>query len=52
MDDLKLYGKSERELTELMRVVSLFSEDIGMQFGFEKYAMLSIKSGVRVKSGG
>jgi len=52
MDDLKLYGKSERELKELMRVVSLFSEDIGMQFGFEKCAMLSIKCGVRVKSEG
>jgi len=52
MDDLKLYGKSEREITELMRVVSLFSRDIGTEFGFEKCAMLSIKKGVRVKSEG
>lgn len=52
MDDLKLYGKSERELEELMRVVSKFSKDIGMEFGFEKCAMLSIKSGVRVRSEG
>jgi len=49
MDDLKLYGKSERELIELMRV---FSDDIGMHFGFEKCAMLSFKSGIRVKSEG
>ena len=52
MDDLKLYGKNEREVTELMRVVSLYSEDIGMEFGFEKCAMLNIKGGVRVKSEG
>ena len=52
MDDLKLYGKSERELRELMRIVSLYSRDIGMEFGFEKCAMLSIKNGVKVKSVG
>ena len=28
MDDLKLYGKSEKELRELMNVVNRFSEDI------------------------
>ena len=35
-----------------MRVVSLYSKDIGMEFGFEKCAMLSIKKGVKVKSEG
>ena len=52
MDDLKLYGKNERELRELMRIVSMYSKDIGMEFGFEKCAMLSIKSGVKTKSEG
>ena len=52
MDDLKLYAKTERELNELMSVVSKFSADIGMEFGFEKCAMLVIKAGVKVKSEG
>ena len=52
MDDLKLYGKSESELNELMSVVNRFSSDIGMEFGFEKCAMVVLKAGVRVESQG
>ena len=52
MDYLKLYGKIERELNELMRIVSLFSKDIGMEFGIEKCTMLNVKSVVRVRSEG
>ena len=52
MDDLKLYAKSERELNELMMIVSEYSRDIGMEFGFEKCAMLVMKKGVKVKSEG
>ena len=32
IDDLKLYGKSEKELVSLMQMVSVSSKDIGMQF--------------------
>ena len=52
MDYLKLYGKIERELNELMRIVSLFSKDIRMEFGIEKCTMLNVKSVVRVRSEG
>ena len=52
MDDLKLYGKTERELNELMSIVDNFSSDIGMEFGFDKCAMLVMKAGVKVKSEG
>lgn len=52
MDDLKLYGKSERELNELILIVSEYSKDIGMEFGFEKCAMLVMKKGMKVKSEG
>ena len=52
MDDLKLYGRNEKELNELMNVVNKFSGDIGMEFGFEKCAMVVIKSGAKVKTEG
>jgi len=52
MDDLKLYGKSERELNELLLTLNEYSKDIGMEFGFDKCAMLVIRKGVKVKSEG
>ena len=45
MDDLKLYGKSDRELESLVKVVGVFSKDIGMEFGMEKCQLLTIKFG-------
>ena len=52
MDDLKLYSKSEKELDSLIQTVRIFSEDIGMEFGIEKCAMLVMKRGKIVKSEG
>ena len=45
MDDLKLYSKSEKALDSLIQTVRIFSEDIGMQFGIDKCAMLVMKKG-------
>ena len=45
MDDLKLYAKSEEDMTRLVNTVRIFSTDIGMTFGFEKCATLSVKRG-------
>ena len=45
MDDLKLYAQSERTLAELVGVVEKFSRDIGMKFGIEKCACITIKNG-------
>ena len=40
MDDLKLYSRSEKGLDSLAETVRVFTEDIGMEFGTEKCAVL------------
>ena len=45
MDDLKLYGKSERELNSLVNTVHIFSEDIGMKFGMDKCNVMVMERG-------
>ena len=45
MDDIKLFAKNERELETLTHAVRIYSQDIGMEFGIEKCAMLVMKSG-------
>ena len=32
MDDLKLYGKNEKQVDTLVNTVRIFSKDIGMEF--------------------
>jgi len=46
MDDIKLYGRSEKEITSLINTVQGFSSDIGMEFGLQKCAQVAIKRGV------
>ena len=50
MEDLKLYSRSEKGLDSLVQTVCAFSEDIGMEFGIEKCAMLVSEKGKIVKS--
>ena len=45
MDDLKLYAKSEKELKSLLNTVKIFSDDIRMEFGLDKCAILAMKKG-------
>ena len=52
MDDLKLYGKSLRELDDLVEVVRVYSRDIGMEFGIDKCAVLVLKAGVKTRCDG
>ena len=52
MDDLKLYSRSEKGLDPLVQTVCVFSDDIGMEFGVEKYAMLVKEKEKIVKSVG
>ena len=52
MDDLKLYSRSEKGLNSLVQTVRVFSDDIGMEFGIGKCAMLVIEKGNIVKSVG
>ena len=47
MDDIKLFAKNEKEQETLIHAVRIYSEDIGMEFGIEKCAMLVMKSGKR-----
>ena len=46
MDDIKLFVKNEK-LETLIHVVRIYSQDIGMESGIEKCAMLVMKSGKR-----
>ena len=46
-NDIKLYAKNEKELETLIHAFRIYSQDIGMEFGIEKYAMLLMKSGKR-----
>ena len=52
MDDLKLHSRNEKGLDSLVQTVRVFSEDIGMEFGIEKCAMLVMEKGKIVKSDG
>ena len=52
MDDLKLYGKSERDLESLIQTVRIYSSDIGMDFEIEQCASLVMKRGKIVESHG
>jgi len=49
-DDLKLYSKSEADMSTLVNAVRIFSEDIQMNFGFDKCAVLVINRGRAVES--
>ena len=51
MDDIKLFAKNEKELETLMHTVKIYSQDIGMEFGIEKCAMLVMESGKRHMTG-
>ena len=42
MDDLKLV-KNEKEIDSLVQTVRIFSDDIGMKFGLEKCAAMTMK---------
>ena len=52
MDDLKLYSKTEKTFDSLIQTVRIFSNDIKMEFGIEKCAILVLKRGKVVKSEG
>ena len=46
-DDIKLFAKNEKELETVIHAVTIYCQDIGMEFGIEKCAMLVMKSGKR-----
>jgi hypothetical protein len=50
MDDLKLIAKSEEEIQKQIQTVKTFSDDIHIEFGFEKCAKIAFKTGKLVHS--
>ena len=50
LDDLKLYSKSEEDMATLVNTVRIFSDDIGMSFGFNKCANIVVERGKVVDS--
>ena len=49
MDDLKLYGKNEKEVDSLIKTVWQCSKDIKMEFGILKCAMVSLQRGRKTR---
>ena len=45
LDDLKLFGQSERDIESPVNTVHRFSCDIGMRFGIEKCVVIIMKRG-------
>ena len=43
LDNLKLYGRNQREIQSLVATFQMFSDDICMKFGLEKCASLSLR---------
>ena len=44
MDDIKLFAKNEKELGALIHTIRIYSQDIRMEFGIEKCALLVMES--------
>ena len=45
MDNLKLYGNSNKRLKDLQTPLRIFSKDIAMEFGINKCAHVTMKAG-------
>ena len=45
MDDIKLFGKSTKDIDSLVQTVRIVSGDIRMEFGIEKCALINIQRG-------
>ena len=43
MDDTKLFGRGTKEIDALVQTVRIVSGDIRMEFGIEKWALVSIQ---------
>ena len=52
MDDLKLYGNSEKEAERLTKFFRNFPKDFAMEFGISKCAHVKAKAGKLVSVGG
>ncbi|RXN33868.1 Retrovirus-related Pol poly from type-1 retrotransposable element R2 [Labeo rohita] len=46
MDDLKIFGRDEKQLRQAMHIIKMFSDDIQMEFGQDKCTTVVFKRGV------
>ena len=44
MNDLKLYGNSEKEAERLTNIVRIFSKHVAMEFGISKCSHVTMKT--------
>ena len=49
---IKLYAKNEKSLNSLVQTVRIFSDDIDIEFGIDKCAILVLKRGKITKFDG
>ena len=47
MDDIKLFAKNGKDLETPIQTGRIYNQDVGMEFGIEKCAMLVMKKGKR-----
>ena len=52
MDDLKLYGKNEKQIDSLVRTVHILSTDTGIEIEIRKCGLLILKRGKIVRHQG
>ena len=50
IDDLKLFGQTDKGLDSLIQIVRIFSSNICMEFGIEKWNILILKRGIKDKN--
>ena len=49
MDDLKLYDSCDEELESVVGVVKMFSDNVGMKYGFDMCGVLVVEKDVKKK---
>ena len=49
MDDIKIFAKSEDRIETLIQTLRIYCQDIGKEFGIERFVILIMKSGKRVE---
>ena len=52
MDNIQLFAKNEKELETLIHTARINSQDMGMEFGIEKCALLVMKKGKKHRAEG
>lgn len=52
MDDIKLFAKNPTDMNRLVQTTQIFSQDIGMSFGYDKCATVNMQRGKLHKKAG